>query len=58
MRKVLMAVAIICVFMSGCSLEDDQDANPIIKTAYDSLSRSEKNEIEGDWKTLPLKRGL
>ena len=57
MRKVLMAIAIISVFMSGCSLEEDQDANPMIKTAYDSLSRSEKNEIKGDWKNATLKEG-
>ncbi|PFA66717.1 hypothetical protein CN378_13415 [Bacillus sp. AFS015802] len=50
-----MAIAIISFFISGCSLEEDQDANPVIKTAYDSLSRSEKSEIKGDWKKAILK---
>lgn len=57
MRKVIMAIAIICVSMSGCGQGDDQDANPVIKTAYDSLSRSEKHEIKGDWKNATLKEG-
>ncbi|WP_226671913.1 hypothetical protein [Rossellomorea aquimaris] len=55
MRKVLMAIAILSIIISGCGLGKDQDANPVIKTAYDSLSRSEQNEIKGDWKNATLK---
>ncbi|MCA1060105.1 hypothetical protein LCL96_14295 [Rossellomorea aquimaris] len=57
MRKVIVVVLFMSVFMSGCILEDDQEVNPMIKTAYDSLSSSEKNEIKGDWKNATLKEG-
>ena len=54
-----MMKAFVCVLLMtlliGCSHRDDEDPNPIIKIAYDSLLPSEKKEIEGDWKQAVLK---
>jgi hypothetical protein len=60
MRKILKLGLIILLLVSCdnnfSSTKDSVD--PIIKIAYDSLSTSQKNEIEGDWKNATLKKEI